>query len=253
MKLKKKLVTKWNSSGNTFILLMGKGIVSQKREKLSRSLCGSLFGLSADGCLFLEKAKYKNYDYRWDFYNSDGSKAEMCGNAARAADQFCRDLFKEKKKRIIFSTAAGLISTFSKKQMIHVEMPTVERPIKISRNLSIVNTGVPHAVWKVENIAKAAARLNYIRRLRKLKVGKQKGFNVTLLQTKKGDQAFAVTFERGVEGFTLSCGTGAVAASIVSGKSEIFMPGGKLQVIGKNHNYILIGKTNLVCKAEVNL
>lgn len=256
-------LTKWDSTGNTFLILRGDKVPLSRRKAFAKTFCDSRTGLAADGCLYLIPGK-SPINLIWDFYNKDGSMAEMCGNAARAADQYSRDFWGLKTKVISFSTKAGVIETKNEKKKISVEMPKAQF-LSFNKSVVFVNTGVPHAVWFVKSLKEAQKKIKTIQSLRHFKEGSKNGYNVTLIQEKKRNQIQAMTFERGVEGFTLSCGTGAVAAAIAyrhrnlkevektQFKVKVQMPGGDLWVSKKNSEIYLTGGTYLVCKAVVNL
>nr|HPI39602.1 diaminopimelate epimerase [Pseudobdellovibrionaceae bacterium] len=199
------ILSKWSSAGNTFLILNGSSVLKKNRKKFTQKYCDSIRGLKADGCLFLDLMKIKTF-YIWDFYNSDGSTAEMCGNAARAAHQYCRTFLKDKERTLQFKTLAGIVKTTNIENKISVEMPEV-KILKNDKKYLLVNTGVPHIVMQVKELSKAQMDLKKIKKLRQLFYGGQKGFNVTLLEMNKGSKIKAVTFERGVESFTPSCGT----------------------------------------------
>ena len=80
---------------------------SKAKADFSKKICTDYFGFQTDGVLFLRPEK--NYDFAWDFYNADGSSAEMCGNAARCATVFFHE-FIEKRNKIHFHTLAGDIT-----------------------------------------------------------------------------------------------------------------------------------------------
>lgn len=251
-------ITKWNSAGNTFVILNDFKTTPNQKKELAVRLCSSLTGIAADGCLYLKKGA-RGYDWEWDFYNSDGSIAEMCGNAARAADQYCREILKFKKKIINFKTLAGLVRTYQEGKKVFVKIAVENEITEVNKNLFAINTGVPHIVWPVPQLKSAQKNLQTILKLRHLKIKNQKGFNVTLVCLKSKSKAEAVTFERGVENFTLACGTGALAAGAYvqkmtqSKKVQIDMPGGTLFVQSVNSLMILEGETELICKAEMIL
>ncbi|PIS10161.1 MAG: diaminopimelate epimerase [Bdellovibrio sp. CG10_big_fil_rev_8_21_14_0_10_47_8] len=224
---------------NTFFIvdaLSGKpdlnGWSQSDRQNLAQKICTSYFGFATDGLIVLEKKS--GYDFAWDFYNSDGSVAEMCGNAARCVSLFYHDRIMAKNE-IHFLTGAGdIFGQIVGKNQVRVSMTEVfglERKTVLGFQGLYVNTGVPHFVISEDPNAALA------KRLREVSDFGAAGANITFVKIKNANSIEAVTFERGVENFTRACGTGAVAASvylqITSGAQEhvsVLMPGGELVI-----------------------
>ena len=209
-----------------------KDLSTAEKKKIARRLCEGYFGLKTDGLIFLRKAK--GYDFGWDFYNSDGSDAEMCGNAARCATKFYFEKVKPKKK-ISFETTAGKILgeviKNDKVKILMTKISSVQQMTVLDKKGIFVNTGVPHFVIEQEPDAFLA------KKLRKVSNFGKAGANITFVDKLKGNSLKAVTFERGVEGFTQACGTGAVAAAMYlqhqAGPQKtviVSMPGGNLTI-----------------------
>lgn len=205
---------------------------SKAKADFSKKICTDYFGFQTDGVLFLRPEK--NYDFAWDFYNADGSSAEMCGNAARCATVFFHE-FIEKRNKIHFHTLAGDITgEFLAENRACVTMTKIS---DLNSHLSLegvegffVNTGVPHYVLTRPPQKDLAQKLRFHPHFG------ASGSNVTFVEIVSDTQAKAVTFERGVEDFTQACGTGAVAAACLLGQKteaetfQIQMPGGILEV-----------------------
>ncbi|PWU17758.1 MAG: diaminopimelate epimerase [Bdellovibrio sp.] len=248
-------LTRMTGAGNTFFLVDGiSGVMnSVDRPSFVRRACRGLAGLHADGVVILEQDS--KVDFRWDFYNDDGSSAEMCGNAARCAALF---YFAEiqgsspSHKKIDFQTGAGLVhAVLISDNQVRVELPRLKslgRLVSLNRQATdlgsaaharggrsheyyLIDTGVPHVVVEAEPDLALAKSIRWAPELG------QTGANVTFVHLSDAAVIQAVTFERGVEDFTLACGTGAVAAAALardkkSGLSTwtVEMPGGELQV-----------------------
>jgi len=232
-------LTRMSGAGNTFFILQGPLVAKADRPQFVQKICNNYVGFNTDGVLFLLDSTEADAD--WDFYNSDGSSAEMCGNAARCAGLFYFAKMKS-KENILFNTAAGVIEASivdANKGIVRVLMPQiigkfgVQEVVVNKKKIKgfFVNTGVPHFVLlrtPDEELAKE---------LRASTAFGSAGANITFTEFDSGDFIQAVTFERGVEDFTLACGTGAVAAakyhhflypSVITQTVE--MPGGLLQV-----------------------
>ncbi len=246
-------IIKMSGAGNTFAIIDAcsndSWVASEKRLSISRTefakkICDKVIGISTDGFLLIEKGS-EGFDYNWDFYNSDGSYAEMCGNATRCAARFCVEMISTNKKTMRFKTGAGLVTAeVLDNNLIRVQMPEARFiSEKISLQLSneaselfaLVNTGVPHLVKEITKIENAFDQKLIAQQCRAHIDLHPHGANVTFYaKTEHGIDA--VTYERGVEDFTLACGTGAVAAALVYlAKDEkkqvvVRMPGGNLDI-----------------------
>jgi diaminopimelate epimerase len=273
---------KYSGAGNTFLISSEKlDIETSKKKELIKKICSPTDGFMADGVLFLDK---KQDQVVWDFYNSDGSTAEMCGNAARCAFRFSEEHLFPHKDKIEFVTLAGIVKGFKKNDLVAIEMTPVKNE---SGNLLLnemadqintaslkeqllnelagtyflsIDTGVPHLVFEIKNFNDYKKLKNVCAYLRALKLF-PRGTNVTMISISNDHTAKAVTFERGVEDFTLACGTGAVAAAkYVELKTKknsinIQMPGGDLLVDFESlkSSPILIGQAILIGKIIVEL
>jgi diaminopimelate epimerase len=212
--------SKMNGAGNDFIMLDNrKGAIELSTSEIAR-LCDRHRGIGADGVLMVEPAMAGG-DFRMRYYNADGGEAEMCGNGARCFARYVSTLagpFEE----IHFETQAGIIGATFIDGRVRVAMSDpkelrTEDSVAIRlETLSVhsVNTGVPHAVVFVEDLEGVAVQ----------KLGSQirhhshfapKGANVNFV-SKVGESRIAIrTYERGVEGETLACGTGVCASAII--------------------------------------
>lgn len=250
------LPMKWiklSGAGNTFALMDARPTSAwaqfekqngKPRPEIVKLVCDPVQGVGVDGVLFIE-AGSAGFDYNWDFYNADGSSAEMCGNAARCAARFCAE-FLEKKSVYKFKTGAGLVTaTLTADEKVQVQMPEArwvksEIILKAKDNstqkFAFVNTGVPHLVQQLECFEQVPDLKEMAREIRFHPDVMPQGSNVTFFTVLQNNKIRAVTYERGLENYTLACGTGAVAAAMVQkslGKVndiEVQMPGGSIQV-----------------------
>ena len=214
---------KLEGAGNDFLGLDGRaGGFKLKRQQIA-DLCDRRRGVGADGVLVVEKPKVRGADFRMRYYNSDGGEAEMCGNGARCFALLARAVSGRKGNVLRIQTQAGLVTLQSRGQEVQVSM-TDSTKLRLGRKLVVagrklavdfLNTGVPHAVL-------------FVRSVRSIDVAKQgrairyhsafapSGTNVNFVEIGRGNIIHVRTYERGVEGETLACGTGVVAASILS-------------------------------------
>lgn len=241
---------KFTGTGNDFLIVDIRGRSADfdaQTQGLSRSqwaqkLCNRNFGLGADGLVLLDTAQQGHL--KWDFYNSDGSEAEMCGNAARCVGRWAR-IHLPAWESLQLETKAGNIhiqkasdDEFSI-QMSPIHQAQFDQRLKIQDRdvvYHFVDSGVPHVVIQRESLDLIQSEKELARRLRSHAQFHPRGSNVTFYQKISDTHIRCISFERGVEDFTLSCGTGAVAAAYVHYKQSkhgvvnVDVPGGRLQV-----------------------
>ena len=213
---------KMSGSGNDFI------IVDNRREVVENSglsdfinrICRRKMSVGADGFILIEPSD--KADFKWRFFNSDGSNAEMCGNGARCAARFAY-VNGISGKNLSFETEAGVVSAEVKEDRAKVKMPDPGElrlaynidlkngPVKVSS----VNTGVPHVVVMNETINDINV-YNLGREIRFHETFAPAGTNVNFICLQKQGQLAIRTYERGVENETLACGTGSIAAALVT-------------------------------------
>jgi len=213
---------KMSGAGNDFIVIDNRDqIVSDKDlSGFIAGVCRRKMSAGADGLILIEASD--RFDFRWRFFNSDGSKAEMCGNGARCAARFAH-VTGIAGTTLSFETEAGVVSARIKGASVKVKMPDpsdlrMAYPLKLSdRSLKInsINTGVPHVVVMVEQLADIdVATLG--REIRLHGAFAPAGTNVNFVQRSEGNSIEIRTYERGVEDETLACGTGAIASAVIS-------------------------------------
>lgn len=230
--------TKMNGAGNDFILVDNRsGQIRLTAEQVVR-LCHRQRGIGADGIMLLVPSRAGQAEWAWDFFNSDGSLADMCGNGARCFARFIQRVAGA-TDRTTFETGAGVITaTFQGVEVtVNLTRPKDERlnqlvPCSTGKlTVHSLNTGVPHAVVFVPDADRAMVQ-QLGSELRFHEHFKPKGTNVNFTQV-LGPGAIRVrTYERGVEGETLACGTGVTAAALVSSRTQGFVSPVKVQVQG---------------------
>jgi diaminopimelate epimerase len=209
-------------SGNDFVVFnAAAGSVSDlENEEAIRSLSARGTGIGADGVVFLEKAG--GSDVRMRYYNSDGSEAALCGNASLCSTRLAVDLGMAQGGGFVLHTAAGSLKARIRDGLPEVDLEPVSdvkpdagdlgrRPDEA--RLGYACAGVPHVVVEIANIeaADVTGRGSELRNHPAL----AEGANVNFV-SRRPDGSFTYrTYERGVEGETLACGTGAVATAIL--------------------------------------
>lgn len=231
--------TKMSGAGNDFILLDNRdGRIVLTPEKVAR-LCHRQFGIGADGLMLLVPARTANADFAWQFYNSDGSDAEMCGNGARCFARYIQRTANWNLPTVRFETLAGVIHaefvgervtiglTPPKGLRLAEKVPTRQAELEVSS----LNTGVPHAVVFVADADKAMVQ-ELGSELRWHAHFAPRGTNVNFAQVLAPDHIRVRTYERGVEGETLACGTGVTASALVASRVHGFRSPVRVQVQG---------------------
>jgi diaminopimelate epimerase len=204
----------------------------QDRSKLAKKLCHRQNGVGADGLVVL--LPHDKYDFEWEFYNSDGSKADMCGNASRAVAHYAHEKGISTDGTAEFLTGAGVIRATINGLYVVSDMV---KPDIIDENIQedgetwwLINSGVPHLVVIRDNID------NFD--LEKAKALRDKyDANVNICKV-DADTMFVRTYERGVEDETLACGTGMVACYIRNFKEKKVPEQVKVHPISGDELYI---------------
>ncbi len=241
---------KMSATGNDFVVLDFRRSPIMPRSKLSKlavSLCDKKTGVGADGLLALEKSK--RADFKMRIFNLDGSEAEMCGNGLRCVALYSHS----RKKRLKIETKSGIYgATITAKNKVEIKM---EEPRRIKENLPIkvngrrikvnyIDTGVPHVVVFVQGLDKIDV-LSIGRDIRYHRKFRHRGTNVDFIEVIDNKNIKMRTYERGVEGETLACGTGAVASAVIANynkkaianhKIKVHTKGGILNIYFKNIN-----------------
>ena len=228
-----------NGAGNDFMVMDARDNEDRDFSVMAIELC-KLTG--ADG--FMAVGKSEVADFRLHFYNSDGTRGEMCGNGARCICRFAHDLGIAGPEMTV-QTDAGLVPGWridENQYRVKLNNPSV---LDLNRKGDIAyaelgNPGVPHAVAEYSGALggnKDALR-EQMRALR-FDPAFPKGANVNFYQVLGEAEVRVLTFERGVEDFTLACGTGNGSTAAVlwrqgklpGGVLTAHNPGGTLKVV----------------------
>ncbi len=217
--MKKIAFTKMAGAGNDFIVIDAQPELDYK--KLTEKVCDRTNGIGADGLLILDKSKSSDYQMR--IINADGSEAEMCGNGARCMASYIVANRKLKKKLFSMQTLAGEVLAEAKGEVAIVRLsdPKDYNPsitIKVNdRDLHVgyIDTGVPHTIVFVDALGSIDVK-TIGRIIRCHDQFKPRGTNVNFVERISDGLVAARTYERGVEDETKACGTGSVAAALVS-------------------------------------
>ena len=212
---------KYAGCGNDFILFDNRaGTFPLSHPAIIETLCNRKRGIGADGVLLLEKSK--DADARMRIFNADGSEAEMCGNGLRCFAKWLATLGVQ-FPTLSIEVMGRKLKTRKVGDAISIEMGI---PANIEWNIPLdyanqtltvhhLNTGVPHTLLFVDELD--SIDLNELGpMIRNHQLWNPKGTNLTIAQ-QTGPQNLKIrTYERGVEGETLACGTGATAAALAA-------------------------------------
>lgn len=208
-------------SGNDFIIVDNRNHVVEEHAlpEFIAAVCRRKMSVGADGFILIEDSD--TVDFKWRFFNSDGSIGEMCGNGARCAARFAYETGIA-GENMEFETLAGIISAVIVKDRVKIKMTDpssalLDQSLEIDGRqvaFSSINTGVPHVVIDVEDSDRAdVVRLGRI--IRRHSTFEPEGTNVNFISRREPGTYAIRTYERGVEDETLACGTGSVAGALI--------------------------------------
>ena len=268
---------KMNGAGNDFIILnnIQEGLPAEAFPVLARTLCTPHRSLGADGFMVVEPAQGEG-DFRMRFYNSDGSVGEMCGNGARCICRYGYETGLAGPTQRVETTAGLVIGERISQRAYRVRLndPTTlslheeleaEGAVWPCAYVELGNPGLPHAVVPYPGLAGADPQALFrLGRALRNHPRFPKGANVNFYEVTGPNQVLEKTYERGVEDFTLACGTGTGSVVTVltllgqvSGQGvQVTMAGGVLTVdVERQGDHVtglyLTGPTNLVAKGEI--
>jgi diaminopimelate epimerase len=261
---------KMSGSGNDFILIDHREpfLKEDGLKDFIRKVCRRRISVGADGMILIERSQ--KADFKWRYYNADGSEAEMCGNGGRCAARFAC-LKGIAGPSLKFETLAGIISAQVNGKSVKLQM-TKPHGLKLDQKISVegeeriistINTGVPHAVIFVEDLdGTDVFRMG--RATRRHAQFAPAGTNANFVRLEDHSRLSIRTYERGVEDETLACGTGVVASALVAGfKGMVKSPvsvrtkGGEILTVhfeteGKEVKKVLFeGDVHIIYEAEM--
>jgi diaminopimelate epimerase len=225
---------KMSGSGNDFILIdnrNGELTVSDLIDFV-QTLCARKGSVGADGLIIIEKSTCA--DFRWRFFNADGSEVEMCGNGGRCAARFAF-LKGIAPADMSFETVAGIIDATVNGETVKLRL-TEPKHLELHHDLKIesgslpvssINTGVPHVIHFVDNL-EGFDVFGTGRLIRYHEHYQPAGTNANFVRVLDGHTIAVRTYERGVEDETLACGTGSVARKgLTSSPVEVIVQSGE--------------------------
>ena len=236
MKKEKISFSKMSGAGNDFVVFDSESFSHLNFDKNQIiKICDRHFGIGADGVITISGSA--NYDFVMKYFNADGSTGSLCGNGARCAILFAKEngMLKSNLTKFL-SNDSEYSGEFISEKEIRFNLSDPKKiklgfKVKAGNQLisaNFIDTGSPHVVIFIEDILidpinpkKNYKNINDVpvvelgREIRYLPEFSPGGANVNFLQIEKS-QLKIRTYERGVEAETLACGTGSVAAALVS-------------------------------------
>ena len=222
---------KMTGSGNDFVILDGRSTgPEQWPEARVRAICDRRNGVGADGLVILTPSTSDSV--RMIYWNSDGSLGAMCGNAALCCGRLATQLQLVHPDEFCLLTDAGAVRVRSQRRA-EINLPDFDPPKPFVRAalaegerwMSWVTVGVPHLVVRVDDVETVEPATRG-RALRFDPALGSAGANVNFVAPERSGGRWLIrTYERGVEGETLACGTGTVAAAVsLAGRGEARLP-----------------------------
>ncbi len=267
--------TKMQGLGNDFIIIDNRkyNFKEKKLQSLAAQLCRRRLSIGADGLMVVENSEKQ--DFMMKYYNSDGSVGEMCGNGARCMIRYAYENNIGKRDMTVETISGILEGKIITKRKISVKLnkPSVvdlNRKVFVDgskTNVTYVelgNPGLPHCMFEYKDLD----RINLEKLKDKAKTLRYsdsfpKGANVNFYKVNEEGNVLINTYERGVEDFTLACGTGAASTALTvylkklveSKRIRLITSGGELEVEvvdkGEDYDLYLIGDTNIIAQGLI--
>lgn len=258
-------LTKMHGCGNDMLMIDNREGTTNLNVDQIKKLCDRHFGIGADGLILLESSN--KADCFMNYYNSDGTLAEMCGNGIRCTADFYCSLTNDTKKKISIDTRAGMkeIEKVGEHEYkVDMGTPVFESKDFGSEKITLcgfdfycVSFGNPHAVAFVDSIEKvdikeigpAVERHEFF----------PNRVNVSFVQVTSRDHIKVSVWERGC-GQTLACGTAACASFTIAKKegrigekAAVELPGGVLTIEEKNGRILMSGPAEVIFSTDVEM
>ena len=218
----------WHMSGagNDFMVIDARGLTLDF-EDLAKKLCAVT---GADGFMAVDYSD--KADFKLHFYNSDGTRGEMCGNGSRCICRFAYDMGIAGESMVV-EADAGLVPGWrlgESQYRVKLNNPTT---VDLDRTpdaayVELGNPGLPHAVMEIPGLTwDRKPELYETAKALRHHPAFPKGANANLYCWIGDGKVRITTFERGVEDYTLACGTGCGStATVLWTKGQL--PGGHL-------------------------
>lgn len=259
---------KMQGTGNDFIIINNIELKFPYKTlvKLAKQICQRKISVGSDALMVVDTPQ-KGGDFRMIFFNADGTEAEMCGNGARCLARYAfeNQLANEEMQ---IETVAGMV--YAKRLDQRNYQVQLNDPANIQEALmfndflvdyvELGDPGIPHLVVPYENLSSTPlASMQALAKSLRYWDYLPKGANVNFYEVLDNQEVVVRTFERGVEDFTLACGTGSGSTAYILAQKGLVQPeevtihvlGGILKVKVTPDGLFLIGDTNIITKGEI--
>lgn len=259
---------KMQGTGNDFIIINNIELKFpyETLVKLAKQICQRKISVGSDALMVVDTPQ-KGGDFRMIFFNADGTEAEMCGNGARCLARYAfeNQLANEEMQ---IETVAGMV--YAKRLDQRNYQVQLNNPANIQEALmfndflvdyvELGDPGIPHLVVPYENLSiTPLASIQALAKSLRYWDYLPKGANVNFYEVLDNQEVVVRTFERGVEDFTLACGTGSGSTAYILVQKGLVQPeevtihvlGGTLKVKVTPDGLFLIGDTNIITKGEI--
>lgn len=226
--------SKYQATGNDFVILdciAGQVGLELSADKI-KLLCDRRFGIGADGLILVSRSTEMSFEMT--YYNSDGREGSMCGNGGRCFIKFLIDHgYAQSNTAIEFISADGLHTgiCISESDEVEISMRDVSEIKALGPDIYELDTGSPHYIKFVDK-SDFKDITSFGRSVRFSPPYASAGINVNKVCIVEPDKLKILTYERGVEAETLSCGTGAVAAAIAHAERQRLMTSISVEALG---------------------
>ena len=271
--------TKMQGAGNDFIIInnMEEKLPVEKLGTLAKRICTRRLSIGADGLMVVD-APTEGGDYKMRFYNADGSLGEMCGNGARCIARYGYENGLAGITQRVETTAGLVIGERIDERQYRIRLNDISK-INIDEKITVDgiertysyvelgNPGLPHVVMEIPGLSTMdKEELRHLGKELRYSEKFPKGANVNFYEITGEDTFVELTYERGVEDFTMACGTGTGSVvsvltekNLVSGNDvRVSVPGGELFITikkdsegGGTKDIFLTGPTNIVAEGVV--
>jgi diaminopimelate epimerase len=216
---------KMSGAGNDFIVLDNRDqkLAEDMKPEFSRRVCRRRLSVGADGVLLVEESD--KADFKMRHFNADSTEGEMCGNGARCIARFAH-LLGIASHNMTIETMSGIVEAVVEDEYVTISLNPVtlvtldqtitvqETPITV-HYLEEGTPGLPHTVIYRDSLT-FEGDIEEEGRMIRYHSFFPKGTNVNFCRVVEKDTLLMRTYERGVEGETLACGTGSAAVAAVS-------------------------------------
>ena len=253
---------KMNGAGNDFVIIDNRQyhLSVDELSTLAKELCRQRFSIGADGLMAVEASD--RADFKMRFFNNDGSIGEMCGNGARCISRYGYEMGLSGEVQR-FETTAGIVTGWrlaENRYRVRLNDPnnTTAHWQVLGRDCGYTelgNPGIPHCVVRIPGLGELKyTTLKELGRQLRFAPEFPKGANVNFYDVTGDNELVIRTYERGVEDFTLACGTGcgstarvATLRGEIQGSAALHCPGGVLGVELREDGLFLSGPADFIC------